>query len=82
MRGDVINDYKYLKSGRQMDGARLILVVLSDRTMGSGHEVEHRNLPFHWKLFCTAQLGDGSLAQVPRGAVESPPWRSSEAEWM
>lgn len=33
---DFINSYEYLKSERQMDGARLLLVVSSNSTKGSG----------------------------------------------
>ena len=43
LRGDLINAYKYLKEGvgggggSQADGARLFLVVASNRTRGSRH---------------------------------------------
>ena len=47
LRGDMINVYKYLKgNGRQLDGARLLSVVCSDRTRSSGLKHEHRK-------FCT-----------------------------
>ena len=43
MRGDLINVYKYLKGGgRQMDEARLFLVVCSNRTKSNGLKIEHR----------------------------------------
>ena len=47
LRGDLITVYKYLKGGgRQMDEARLISVVCSNRTRGNGLNLEHRK-------FCT-----------------------------
>lgn len=46
LRGDLINVYKYLKSGgRQMDEAKLFLLACSDRTRSNGVKLEHRK--FH-----------------------------------
>ena len=43
LNGDLINVYKYLKGGgRQMDEARLFLVVCSSRTRSGGLKPEHR----------------------------------------
>jgi len=50
LRGDLISPYKYVKGGCQMDGAKLFLVVLSDRVKGNApfNKLEHRAL----KLIC------------------------------
>ena len=36
LRGDLVNVYKYLKSRRELDKARLFSAVCSDRTRSSG----------------------------------------------
>ena len=40
LKGDLINAYKRLMGGRQVDWARLFSEVPSDRTSGSGHKLE------------------------------------------
>ena len=49
LRGDLINVYKYLKSGgKQMDKARIFLVVCSIRTRNNGLKLECRK--FHTNM--------------------------------
>ena len=38
LRGDLTNAYIYPKSGNQVDGTRLFLVVLSNRTRSNVHK--------------------------------------------
>jgi len=46
LRGDLINNYKYLKGdGWQMDEARLFSVVCSDRKRSNSQKLQHRK--FH-----------------------------------
>ena len=42
----IINVYKYLMGGSQVDGARLFLVVPHNRARGNLHKLKHRK-------FCT-----------------------------
>lgn len=49
LRGNLIKIYKYLKGdGRQMDEARLFLVVCSDRIRSNGLKLEQRK--FHTNM--------------------------------
>jgi len=72
LRGDLRNAYKYLKGGRQEDGARLFPVVPSDRTRGNRHKLKQRKFqPNMRKNFFTLRVAEHGH-RLPRGAVDSP----------
>ena len=73
LREDLINVCKYLKGGgRQMDVARLFLVVCSNRTRSSGLKLEHRKFHINtWKKFFMVRVMK-HWNRLPREVVESP----------
>jgi len=44
LKADLINAYKYLMGGSQVDVARPFSAVPSNRTRGNEHKLEHRKL--------------------------------------
>lgn len=51
-KGDLINIYKYLKGGRQMDEARLFSVTYSNRARSNVQKLEHKKFNTNmWKNF-------------------------------
>jgi len=68
---DLVNAYKYLKGSCQEDGARLFLVVPSDRTRGNRHKLKHRKFQLNTrKNFFTLRLTE-HWNRLPREVVES-----------
>lgn len=55
-REDLINAYKYLKGGCQLDRARFLSVVPGDRTMGNKHILRHRKFHTNIRKNCTVRV--------------------------
>ncbi|KAJ7416038.1 hypothetical protein WISP_74589 [Willisornis vidua] len=75
LRGELINVYKYLKSGCQEDDARLFLVVCNDRTRSTGHKLKHKKFHLNRRKNFFRELlyieGDRALEQAGQGVFES-----------
>jgi len=81
LKGDLINEYKYLKEdGRQMGEARLFLVVCKDGTRSTGLKLEYRKFSTNMqKNFSTNMQKNFFMVRMtepwnrfPREVVESP----------
>lgn len=71
-RGDPINAYKYLKCRHQEGGARLFMVVPSDRMRSSDHKLKQRKFPHSMRknffMLRVAKPWD----RLPKEVMESP----------
>jgi len=72
LTGDLINAYKYLKTGCQEDGARLFSVVPSNRTRGNRQKLKHRKFQLNTRKTLFSRGVTEHCNRLPREAVESP----------
>ena len=72
LRGALINVYEYLKGGgRQMDEARIISIVCTDRTRSNGIKLTYRMFHANMKnLFIVRVMEHWN--RLPREIVDSP----------
>ncbi|PKU47515.1 hypothetical protein llap_2157 [Limosa lapponica baueri] len=70
LRG-LINVHKYLKGGCREDGARLFLVVPSDRTRSNGHTLKHGKFPLNIRKHLFTVRVTKHWHRLPREVVES-----------
>jgi len=82
-QGDLINADKYLKGGCEENGARLLPMVPSDRTRGSGHRLKRGRFPFNMRKHLFIQRMAKHQHRLPRvcgvnafGDTQKPPGRS------
>jgi len=76
---NLINVYKYPKGGCEAEGARIISLVPSDRTRGSGRKTKHRRFPLNpRKHFFTVRVTE-QWYRLPREVVESPSFEIFES---
>lgn len=61
---DLINVYKYLKEGCNEGRARLLSVIPSAKTRGSGQKLAHSNVSSEHQEKIHSCAGDGALAVV------------------
>jgi len=77
---DLINAYKYIMGGSQVDGARFFSVVPGDRTRGNGNEWEHEK--FNMILRKNYFKADRTLEQTAqRGYDYFLLWKYSKPTW-
>jgi len=72
LRRDLVNAYKYLKGGCQVDRARLFSVVPSNRTRGNGHKRKHRKFHLNMRKNFFPLRAMQPWNRLPREVVESP----------
>jgi len=70
--GDLTNTPKYLKCECHVDGAKLYIVVHSDKTKSNRHKLEHRKFHTNMRKNLFTVRVTGHWYRLPREVVESP----------